>query len=229
MVFFILTWYPERAMKSQKLSGIRKSYQKHNLLESDVELNPYDQFGTWFKDNLKSNSSEPNAMVLATADQKGKPSSRIVLLKEFGQDIGFRFFTNYQSRKAENLKVNPRVSLLFYWPELERQIRIEGKVKKLNRSISEEYFHSRPRGSQLGAWTSEQSKEIPNRQFLDEVHLHLTHYFKSYKSIPLPPFWGGYSVVPDYFEFWQGRENRMHDRIIYRTHRKKWVISRLSP
>ncbi|MDZ4709331.1 MAG: pyridoxamine 5'-phosphate oxidase [Saprospiraceae bacterium] len=216
-------------MKSKKLSVFRKSYTKHSLLESAVELNPYAQFTLWFKENLKTNTAEPNAMVLATADKEGRPSSRIVLLKEFGQLFGFRFFTNYHSRKAEELKVNPRASLLFYWPELERQVRLEGKVKKLSRSLSDEYFQSRPRGSQLGAWTSEQSKEIPNRQFLDEVNLQLNQYFKPNKSIPLPPFWGGFSLIPDYFEFWQGREDRLHDRIIYRAHRKKWVIGRLAP
>ena len=216
-------------MKSKKISVLRKSYTKHNLLESAVDPDPYSQFTNWFKENLKTNTAEPNAMVLSTADSTGRPSSRIVLLKEFDQLFGFRFFTNYQSRKAEELKVNPHASLLFYWPELERQVRLEGKVKKLSRSISEEYFHSRPRGSQLGAWTSEQSKEIPNRQFLDEVNLQLNNFFKSNKSIPLPPFWGGYTLVPDYFEFWQGREDRLHDRIVYRNYRKKWVISRLAP
>ena len=216
-------------MKSKKISVLRKSYTKHNLLESAVDPDPYSQFTNWFKENLKTNTAEPNAMVLSTADSTGRPSSRIVLLKEFDQLFGFRFFTNYQSRKAGELKVNPHASLLFYWPELERQVRLEGKVKKLSRSISEEYFHSRPRGSQLGAWTSEQSKEIPNRQFLDEVNLQLNNFFKSNKSIPLPPFWGGYTLVPDYFEFWQGREDRLHDRIVYRNYRKKWVISRLAP
>lgn len=216
-------------MKIKALTGLRKSYQKHDLLEGNIETNPYDQFSKWFNDNLKSNTGEPNAMVLATADHKGKPSSRIVLLKGFLPESGFRFFTNYYSRKAEELKENPQASLLFYWPELERQVRIEGKVKKLSRTQSDEYFQTRPRGSQLGAWTSEQSKPIPDRRFLDEVSQQMEAYFKPYKTIPLPPFWGGYSLVPDYFEFWQGRENRLHDRLVYSLHRKKWLIRRLAP
>lgn len=216
-------------MKLKVLGGLRKSYQKHSLSEADVTVNPFDQFGKWFAENLKTNRDEPNAMVLSTADDRGRPSSRIVLLKEFGPDTGFQFFTNYQSRKAQDLKVNPKASLLFYWPELERQVRVEGSVKKLSRSLSESYFHSRPRGSQVGSWTSEQSKLIPSRQYLDEVNAQLAIYFKSFQTIPLPPFWGGYSLVPHYFEFWQGRADRLHDRIEYKYYRKKWLIHRLSP
>lgn len=216
-------------MKLKVLGGLRKSYQKHSLSEADVTVNPFDQFGKWFAENLKTNRDEPNAMVLSTADDRGRPSSRIVLLKEFGPDTGFQFFTNYQSRKAQDLKVNPKASLLFYWPELERQVRVEGSVKKLSRSLSESYFHSRPRGSQVGSWTSEQSKLIPSRQYLDEVNAQLAIYFNSFQTIPLPPFWGGYSLVPHYFEFWQGRADRLHDRIEYKYYRKKWLIHRLSP
>jgi len=216
-------------MKQKLLSDLRKSYKKNSLLEDHVAVNPYDQFMIWFNDSLKLNSHEPNAMVLTTADPNAKPSSRIVLLKGFGRDIGFRFYTNYHSRKGQDLKANPQAALLFYWPEQERQIRVEGKVKKLSLALSTEYFHSRPRGSQLGAWTSDQSQPIPNRQFLDQVNLQLIEYFKPYKIIPLPPSWGGYSLMPDYFEFWQGREDRLHDRIVYQHYRKKWVINRLAP
>lgn len=216
-------------MKQKAIASLRKSYQKNSLLESSIADHPMDQFSIWFNSNLKINTQEANAMVLSTADKNNKPSSRIVLLKGFGLEEGFRFYTNYESRKGQELKKNPNASLLFYWPDQERQIRIEGKVKKLNKKESEAYFHSRPRGSQLGAWSSEQSAVIPNRQFLDDVQRELDEYFKPYKNLPLPPFWGGYTLIPDYFEFWQGREDRLHDRIVYRLYRKKWNISRLAP
>jgi len=216
-------------MKHSPLAHLRKSYSKSSLSELTVAVNPFDQFKSWFEESLKSHPAEPNAMVLSTVGETGRPSSRIVLLKYYDASMGFLFFTNYESRKGRDLKSNPQASLLFYWPEQERQIRVEGKVKKVSRSLSEEYFHSRPRGSQIGAWTSDQSQRVPNREYIDRINQELEKFFKEYEPVPLPPFWGGYSLVPDYFEFWQGREDRLHDRIAYRLSRKKWSVERLSP
>lgn len=216
-------------MKNSPLAHLRKSYSKSSLSELTAEPDPYDQFKPWFEANIKFNPTEPNAMVLSTVGEAGRPSSRVVLLKWYDASMGFLFFSNYESRKGRELKTNPQASLLFYWPEQERQVRIEGKVKKVSRSLSEEYFHSRPRGSQVGAWTSDQSQPVPNREYIDRINQELEKFFKSYEPVPLPPFWGGYTLVPDYFEFWQGREDRLHDRIAYRLKRKKWSIERLSP
>jgi pyridoxamine 5'-phosphate oxidase len=211
------------------LSSIRKSYEKHTLTESKVAPNPYDQFKTWFSQNLKSDNPEPTAMTLSTATKTGRPSARVVLLKEYDAKQGFCFYTNYESKKGQELKANPYASLLFFWPSLERQIRIEGKVKKVTKANSEAYFQSRPRASQLGAWTSSQSKVIPDRVFIDSVLNQMEEYFKFEKILPLPPFWGGYTLIPTYFEFWQGRRDRLHDRIAYTSKRGNWVIERLSP
>lgn len=212
-----------------KLSTIRKSYEKNILLENKISSDPHQQFKRWFNQNLKSENPEPTAMTLATSTKDGKPSARIVLLKGFDATNGFFFYTNYESRKGIELKANPNASLLFYWPALERQIRIEGKVKKTTKENSTKYFQSRPRASQLGAWTSEQSKVIPNRTFLDTVSKEMNNYFKDEQALPLPPFWGGYSLVPSYFEFWQGRRDRLHDRIVYHLKKGNWVVERLAP
>ncbi len=216
-------------MKHSPLAHLRKSYSKSSLSELTAATDPYEQFKPWFEENMKFNPAEPNAMVLSTVGEAGRPSSRIVLLKWYDASVGFLFFSNYESRKGRELKTNPLASILFYWPEQERQVRIEGKVKKVSRTLSEEYFHSRPRGSQVGAWASDQSQPVPNREFIDRINQELEKFFKAYEPVPLPPFWGGYTLVPDYFEFWQGREDRLHDRIAYRLKRKKWSIERLSP
>ncbi len=212
-----------------QLKHIRRNYIKSNLSEKNIKPDPFSQFNLWFKQNLKSDAIEPTAMTLATCTKKGRPSSRVVLLKGFNADIGFMFFTNYESKKAQELNENPHAAVLFYWPALERQVRIEGKVKKVSRAISAQYFQSRPRASQLGAWTSEQSKVIPHRPFLEHILKQLDAYFKDDAVLPLPPFWGGYTLRPTYFEFWQGRPDRLHDRIAYRLVKGDWVMERIAP
>jgi pyridoxamine 5'-phosphate oxidase len=173
---------------------------------------------------------EPNAMTLATATASGRPSARIVLLKSFDHQ-GFVFFTNYESRKANHLAENPNAALLFCWLELERQIRIEGRVEKVDEAESLEYFQSRPKESQIGAWASPQSRVIPNRSFIEEKVQAIQNQYFTDDLLPLPPFWGGYRVIPDRFEFWQGRESRLHDRIVYQQApgKQEWQIVRLGP
>lgn len=213
----------------KSIAQLRRSYEKAKLTEDSVCTNPFEQFQVWFDQNLKINKDDPTAMALATVDKKGMPANRIVLLKDYNREDGFSFYTNYDSRKAKQLKDNPKASLLFYWPQTERQIRIEGKIKKLSKAISEAYFHQRPRESQIGAWASEQSSTIPDRNYLEKTVSDLTRFFDNHKQIPLPPFWGGYSLIPSYFEFWQGRPNRLHDRIIYTLVKGSWKIGRLAP
>ena len=213
----------------KSIAQLRRSYEKSKLTEDSVCTDPFEQFQVWFDQNLKINKDDPTAMALATVDKKGMPANRIVLLKDYNREDGFSFYTNYDSRKAKQLKDNPKASLLFYWPQTERQIRIEGKIKKLSKAISEAYFQQRPRESQIGAWASEQSSTIPDRNYLEKTVSDLTRFFDNHKQIPLPPFWGGYSLIPSYFEFWQGRPNRLHDRIIYTLVKGSWKIGRLAP
>ncbi|HEY7750733.1 MAG TPA: pyridoxamine 5'-phosphate oxidase [Ignavibacteriaceae bacterium] len=209
------------------ISNLRKEYKLNILSEENVSKNPFKQFNNWFQDVLKSGVIEPNAMILATSNKKSNPSARTVLLKNFNEKE-FLFFTNYKSRKGKELKNNPFASLLFYWPELQRQVRIEGKIKKVSREMSAEYFHSRPRDAQIAAWVSNQSSKVSDRKFLDARFEELKKKFGN-DEIPLPDYWGGFRLIPDYFEFWQGRENRLHDRICYDLKNKKWKISRLAP
>ena len=199
----------------------------NSISESLVDQDPFIQFKIWYKQVTDSNISMPDAMVLATSTLNGFPSLRTVLLKSVDEN-GIIFFTNYLSRKGKELVENPQASLLFYWKELERQIRVEGRVEKVSRSESEDYFHSRPRESQIGAWVSNQSSGIPNREFLDNKFNELKKKFGN-KEIPLPDYWGGYRLIPVYFEFWQGRENRLHDRICYKKIQNSWKIFRLAP
>lgn len=211
-----------------KYSDLRVSYQQKYLDESNIEKNPFKLFEQWFNIALKSGILEPNAMTLATADNLGKPSARIVLLKDLTQR-GFVFFTNYKSRKGDQLNENPFAALVFWWDKLERQIRIEGKVEKLSKKDSDIYFNSRPRGSQLGAVISRQSEVIPNYNFLKNEFLEFKKGIKG-KKIIRPNYWGGYLLKPELIEFWQGRENRLHDRIRYTKKKSKsWLIERLSP
>lgn len=214
----------DTSKNSHKLS---RKYKVNKLSEETVHKNPFIQFEKWFKLVLKLKLKEPNATVLATADNIAKPSARVVLMKEITSK-GITFYTNYESRKGEELLQNPSAALLFYWAELERQIRIEGKIKKISRLESEKYFNSRPLGSRIAAWASEQSNKIPDREFLEKRFDSFEQKFSDSK-IPLPPNWGGYRLVPDYFEFWQGRENRMHDRISYEKSKSGWKIFRLAP
>ena len=214
-------------MNSTNAHNGKKNKQNNELNETSVDKNPFIQFTKWYESILNSNLNEPTAMMLSTADVNGNPSARIVLLKEI-DDGGFVFYTNYESRKGKDLKENPKVALTFFCDELRRQIRIEGRIKKISRETSKEYFSSRPRESQIGAWVSAQSDVIPNREFLENKYAELKDKFGS-EEIPLPDFWGGYMVIPYYFEFWQGRENRLHDRICYKKENDEWKIFRLAP
>ncbi len=200
----------------------------HSLTENDVSGNPITQFTRWWEDAVKSEIEEVNAMTLATATPNGLPSARIVLLKGF-DERGFVFFTNYESHKGRELDHNPRACLVFFWKELERQVRIEGMVEKLAAAESDDYFQSRPPGSRIGAWASPQSQVISSREIIEQKVTELENKFAD-GNIPRPEHWGGYLVKPVNIEFWQGRSNRLHDRIRY-THNGggKWLIERLAP
>ena len=209
------------------IAAIRKEYMLEQLDESSVQEDPIRQFEAWWLEVMKSNIEEPNAMTLATADLTGKPSARIVLLKGINEE-GFMFFTNYESAKGIQLSQNPSAALVFFWKEVERQVRIEGTVEKLPAADSDEYFNSRPEGSKLGAWASPQSKVIASREIL-EKNIGVIEDKFSGKNIERPQFWGGYVVKPVWVEFWQGRPGRLHDRIVYTKQDPGWKIERLAP
>jgi pyridoxamine 5'-phosphate oxidase len=209
------------------LSDIRKEYAGAALNERDAEKNPFTQFQKWFQQVIDAKVTEPNVMTLASVNEN-KPSARIVLLKDFDEN-GFVFFTNYESCKGKEIIQNPNVALVFFWKELDRQVRVMGAAHKISQKDSEEYFHSRPRGSQIGAWASNQSEIIANRDFLEKRFRDLGKKFDG-KDVPLPPYWGGFCVVPSKIEFWQGRPDRMHDRLLYtRQPDHSWTLDRLSP
>ncbi len=210
------------------ISTIRQEYTRQALSKNDVAKNPIDQFKKWFEEAVKSEVYVSNAMSLGTADSDGQPSVRIVLLKGV-DDHGFRFFTNYKSSKGKHLMDNPKVAATLFWPELERQIRIEGTIEKLSDEESEKYFHSRPLGSQIGAWSSPQSEKIENRTILEQKEAEYQKKFEKMEKVPKPDHWGGFCILPHRIEFWQGRENRLHDRILYEKENDQWVISRLAP
>ena len=209
------------------IADLRKDYTLNGLDQTDVSPDPIVQFQQWFAAALAAGVHEPNAMHLATINPEGRPEGRIVLVK--GVDAaGFSFYTNYNSQKGTSLGANPMASLTFFWPELERQVRIEGWVEKVSETESDTYFNSRPRGSQLGAWVSQQSQVIAGRDVLTSQQEELENRFNG-QPIPRPPHWGGFRVIPDKIEFWQGRPSRLHDRIRYRLEAGTWVIERVSP
>ncbi len=207
---------------------IRNEYEKGSLTKENTLEDPIQQFKLWFEEALTFQTPEKNSMALTTVDHTGQPTSRIVLLKSFSSS-GFIFFTNYNSRKMENLTENNRASLLFFWPSLERQIRIEGSLKKISEKESDEYFQTRPKGSQIAAWASSQSDPVTKRQSLEETYSKYENQFASSPTIPRPEFWGGVCMTPNYFEFWQGRVNRLHDRITYTEAPSRWTKERICP
>ncbi len=210
------------------LTTLRENYTRNGLTRDDLEADPLKQFEKWFQEATSAELPEPNAMSLATASATGEPSIRTVLLKYFDEQ-GFVFFTNYESRKAQQIEENPHVALLFLWLPLERQIKIQGTATKIPTAESFGYFTSRPRGSQLGAWCSAQSSVISSRKLLEMKFEELKYKFQ-HGEIPLPSFWGGYRVKPKRFEFWQGRPNRLHDRFSYTLKEETtWEIDRLAP
>jgi pyridoxamine 5'-phosphate oxidase len=209
------------------LAGFRKEYSDRGLRREELDPDPVVQFSSWFGHATELDVHEPNAMTLATVDAVGMPCQRTVLLKYFDRD-GFVFFTNYGSRKAEQIATNPCVSLLFPWISLERQVIIQGRAEKTSTAESLRYFTSRPRESQIGAWVSNQSEVISSRKFLMQKLAEIRNKFQ-HGDIPLPSFWGGYRVVPEAIEFWQGGPARIHDRFLYRRHHNGWTIERLSP
>jgi len=207
------------------VSDLRQSYDKNVLLESQAAASPFEQFTRWFDEALAAKVPEPNAMTLATVDADGQPSARIVLIKGFDEH-GFTFFTNYESRKGTDLAAEPRACLLFFWQPLERQVRIEGVVEKVAAEESDAYYHSRPAGSRIGAWASRQSQPI-TRAELEARELEFRERYGD--QPPRPPHWGGYRLVPDRWEFWQGRKSRLHDRLRYRLEAGQWTRERLAP
>lgn len=209
------------------LADFRKEYSTRSLQRSQIQENPIEQFSIWFAQAVELQVHEPNAMTLATVDSEGMPSQRTVLLKHFDAS-GFTFFSNYHSRKARELQLSGKASLLFPWLTLERQVIVQGTVEKTSAEESAEYFHSRPRESQIGAWVSEQSTVIPDRDYLNARLAELQEKFGD-GPIPLPPHWGGYRLIPQTIEFWQGGAARLHDRFLYRLESSGWQIERLSP
>ena len=209
------------------LRDIRNNYQKFELTEAEISKNPLDQLKLWLNEAVSGNETEPTAMILSTIDENGNPESRVVLLKELTPE-GLIFFTNYTSKKGQQISMHPQVSVVFFWSEAERQVRVKGKAEMIQEEDSESYFLSRPLESQLGAWASPQSRIIENRQVLEENFVHYQRYFQEHE-IKKPPHWGGYLIRPEYFEFWQGRPNRLHDRIEFQQSAEEWIIHRLAP
>lgn len=211
------------------LANLRKEYTLNGLKREQLKVNPFQQFELWFQQACDADLSEPNAMSLATVSSTGEPTQRIVLLKYFDHQ-GFVFFTNYESKKARQIKENSQVSLLFFWIGLQRQVQIGGNAVKISQGESLKYFATRPRGSQIGAWCSQQSSVISSRTILQLKFEEIKQKFQHHE-IPLPSFWGGYRVIPSNFQFWQGRENRLHDRFLYSRlqNQSDWEIQRLAP
>lgn len=211
----------------KQLHDAREDYQMSELNENQVAARPLDQFKAWFEDYKQLGKKDYNSMLLTTVKPDGSPASRIVLLKGLSEN-GLEFFTNYNSSKAQEIAQNPKVALTFFWPDLERQIRIEGKATKSSDEQSDGYFGQRPRGSQIGAWASPQSEIIESRKVLDDNLAAFEEKFKE-GGVPRPPHWGGFVVIPERVEFWQGRTNRLHDRIVYQLDGDGWRTDRLAP
>ncbi|TNE82376.1 MAG: pyridoxamine 5'-phosphate oxidase [Bacteroidetes bacterium] len=210
------------------IAAIRREYQQRELTKAMVKQDPMQQFEAWFREAVESEVEEVNAMAISTVSPSGQPSTRIVLLKGI-DERGFSFFTNYHSKKGQMIAANNQVALTFFWPELERQVRIEGTAEKLSSEENDAYFASRPRGSQLGAWVSDQSEAIDSREDLEKRLVETEKTFEN-QDVFRPPHWGGYVVIPRLIEFWQGRESRLHDRIEYtRIEQGKWEHHRLMP
>ncbi|MCX8054225.1 MAG: pyridoxamine 5'-phosphate oxidase [Ignavibacteria bacterium] len=214
-------------MVEKDISSIRHDYGKFKLDEKTINKNPFEQFEIWFNQALEGDFADPNAFALSTVNGEGKPSSRILLLKGF-DERGFVFYTNYESRKGQELQINPNAAMLFFWDKFERQVRIEGRIEKLTAEESNQYFQSRPYTSRLGAWASEQSKVLKSRfSLMRKVAMLMLKYPT---NVPLPPHWGGYRLIPEQFEFWQGRPSRLHDRFRYALlPQGDWQIDRLYP
>ena len=216
------------AIEDKEIAAIREDYAKSSLSEADVLKTPIEQFSKWFNEALNSAVIEPTAMVLSSVNEQGRPSSRVVLMKDI-KATGISFFTNYNSRKGQEIIQQPFVSALFFWPELQRQVRFEAEVEKLPKSDSDEYFASRPRGSQIGAIASPQSAVIENRLALENRVAEVEAEMEGQDTIPRPEFWGGFLLKPYRVEFWQGRSSRLHDRIVYLYEQEEWQINRLAP
>lgn len=214
--------------KDKNISDLRENYQLSNLNRENLDLDPMIQFKSWFDEAMDSSIKEANAMSLATVNADGIPSVRTILLKELDDD-GFVFYTNYESDKANDLKVNPNVALVFLWKTLERQVRIQGRISKVSEERSTNYFQKRPKGSQIGAWASNQSSIIQDKSELQAKVDALTKQYSEKDVLPKPDFWGGYKVIPFSIEFWQGRPNRLHDRFRYEKNGSGWRIDRLAP
>ncbi|WP_313191715.1 pyridoxamine 5'-phosphate oxidase [Sphingobacterium sp.] len=216
------------SIEHKEIAAIREDYVKSSLSESDVQKNPIQQFQKWFDEAMSSQVTEPTAMVVSTVAENGYPSSRVVLLKDIKAE-GLSFFTNYNSRKGQEIIQNPHVSALFFWPELQRQVRFEAEVEKLPKADSDEYFSIRPRGSQIGAIASPQSAIIPDRETLEKRVAEVEKEMENITEVPRPEFWGGFLLKPVRVEFWQGRGSRLHDRIVYIMDNGDWTINRLAP
>jgi len=216
-------------MTDHQLADLRQSYSQRTLSEADVLPAAVPQFRAWLDEALSARLDEPTAMTLATVSEAGQPSARIVLLKGLPADEAFLFYTNYDSRKGRELAARPLAALTFFWPGLERQVRVEGRVEKAPATLSTEYFQSRPRGSQVGAWASPQSQPIGSRQELEALEQAVEARFPGQEPLPRPDNWGGYLLRPHRVEFWQGRPSRLHDRIVYELDGASWTLSRLAP
>ena len=210
-----------------EIDSIRKEYTQESLDTQDVDQNPITQFKKWLEEAIQAEVLEPTAMTVSTVSKEGKPHSRILLLKGL-DERGMVFYSNFESEKGQDMRTNPFVGLNFFWAELERQVRVEGKVSQISQEESETYFKSRPRGSQIGAWVSPQSQEIPSRDFLEERIKEISAKYEG-QDVPMPAHWGGYLLKVNKLEFWQGRPSRLHDRIVYQLEGDKWRIFRLAP